>query len=136
MLSEAIRKLDVNARYVPALVGIAQVVADEVLQRALAINPNSVQALETYAQLLMINGREQEAEEYFDKVLELNPESLKTLSVLAASAALEERMDDFAGINSGLKHSAPATLNFWGISQTASEIIIGSRRQCIRARQH
>ena len=89
--------LDVNARYVPALVGIAQVVGDErSLQRALAINPNSVQALETYAQLLMINGREQEAEEYFDKVLELNPESLKTLSVLAASAALEERMDDFA----------------------------------------
>ena len=107
--------LDVNARYVPALVGIAQVVADErSLQRALAINPNSVQALETYAQLLMINGREQEAEEYFDKVLELNPESLKTLSVLAASAALEERMDDFAGYQQRVEAFSPGNAEFLG----------------------
>ena len=107
--------LDVNARYVPALVGIAQVVGDErSLQRALAINPNSVQALETYAQLLMINGREQEAEEYFDKVLELNPESLKTLSVLAASAALEERMDDFAGYQRRVEAFSPGNAEFLG----------------------
>ncbi|MEC8701639.1 MAG: tetratricopeptide repeat protein, partial [Pseudomonadota bacterium] len=107
--------LDVNARYVPALVGIAQVVGDErSLQRALAINPNSVQALETYAQLLMINGREQEAEEYFDKVLELNPESLKTLSVLAASAALEERMDDFAGYQQRVEVFSPGNAEFLG----------------------
>ena len=107
--------LDVNARYVPALVGIAQVVGDErSLQRALAINPNSVRALETYAQLLMINGREQEAEEYFDKVLELNPESLKTLSVLAASAALEERMDDFAGYQQRVEAFSPGNAEFLG----------------------
>ena len=107
--------LDVNARYVPALVGIAQVVGDErSLLRALAINPNSVQALETYAQLLMINGREQEAEEYFDKVLELNPESLKTLSVLAASAALEERMDDFAGYQRRVEAFSPGNAEFLG----------------------
>ncbi|MEC8740056.1 MAG: tetratricopeptide repeat protein [Pseudomonadota bacterium] len=107
--------LDVNARYVPALVGLAQVVGDErSLQRALAINPNSVQALETYAQLLMINGREQEAEEYFDKVLELNPESLKTLSVLAASAALEERMDDFAGYQQRVEAYSPGNAEFLG----------------------
>jgi len=107
--------LDVNARYVPALVGIAQVVGDErSLQRALAINPNSVQALETYAQLLMINGREQEAEEYFDKVLELNPESLKTLSVLAASAALEERMDDFAVYQQRVEAFSPGNAEFLG----------------------
>ena len=107
--------LDVNARYVPALVGIAQVVGDErSLQRALAINPNSVQALETYAQLLMKNGREQEAKEYFDKVLELNPESLKTLSVLAASAALEERMDDFAGYQQRVEAFSPRNAEFLG----------------------
>ena len=107
--------LDLNARYVPALVGIAQIVGDErSLQRALAINPNSVQALETYAQLLMINGREQEAEEYFDKVLELNPESLKTLSVLAASAALEERMDDFAGYQQRVEAFSPGNAEFLG----------------------
>ena len=104
-----------NARYVPALVGIAQVVGDErSLLRALAINPNSVQALETYAQLLMINGREQEAEENFDKVLELNPESLKTLSVLAASAALEERMDDFADYQRRVEAFSPGNAEFLG----------------------
>ena len=107
--------LEVNSRYVPALVGIAQVVGDEKsLLRALAINPNSVQALETYAQLLMINGREQEAEEYFDKVLELNPESLKTLSVLAASAALEERFDDFAGYQRRVEAFSPGNAEFLG----------------------
>ncbi len=54
--------LDVNSRYVPALVGIARVVGDErALQRALAINPNSVPAMETYGQLLMRNGREDDA---------------------------------------------------------------------------
>ena len=107
--------LEVNSRYVPALVGIAQVVGDEKsLLRALAINPNSVQALETYAQLLMINGREQEAEEYFDKVLELNPESLKTLSVLAASAALEERFDDFADYQRRVEAFSPGNAEFLG----------------------
>ena len=62
----------------------------------------------------MINGREQEAEEYFDKVLELNPESLKTLSVLAASAALEERMDDFAGYQQRVEAFSPGNAEFLG----------------------
>ena len=45
--------LDINNRYVPALVGIARVVGDErSLQRALAINPNYVPALETYGQCI------------------------------------------------------------------------------------
>lgn len=89
--------LDINSRYTGALVGIANVVGDErALQRALAINPNSVSAMETYGQLLLINGRDAEARDYFSKVLALNPESLKTLSILASQAALEERMDDYA----------------------------------------
>lgn len=88
--------LDINGRYVPALVGMANVVGDErALQRALAINPNSVPAMETYGQLLMVNGREEEALDYFDRVLAINPEALKTLSVLAAKAALELRESDY-----------------------------------------
>ncbi|HBW84201.1 MAG TPA: hypothetical protein DEF79_09200 [Gammaproteobacteria bacterium] len=107
--------LDVNDRYVPALVGIARVVGDErALQRALAINPNSVQALETYAQLLMINGREQEAREYFDKALELNPESLKTLSALASAAALEERKEDFESYQQRVEAFSPGNAEFLG----------------------
>lgn len=88
--------LDINGRYVPALVGMANVVGDErALQRALAINPNSIPAMETYGQLLMINGREEEAEDYFSRVLAINPESLKTLSVLASKAVLEKRDADY-----------------------------------------
>ncbi len=107
--------LDINGRYVPALVGIAQVVGDErALQRALAINPNYVPALETYGQLLMMNSREDEAQEYFRQVLALNPESLTTLGVLAAAAALEEREDDYANYKAQVDAFSPDNPEFLG----------------------
>ena len=107
--------LDVNGRYVPALVGIANVVGDErALQRALAINPNSIPAMETYGQLLMLNGREDEAMDYFERVLALNPESLKTLSVLASKAALEERSDAYADYLAQVEAFSPKNPIFLG----------------------
>jgi tetratricopeptide (TPR) repeat protein len=107
--------LEVNNRYVPALVGIARVVGDErSLQRALAINPNSIPALETYAQLLMMNGREDEAMAYFTQVLALNPESLKTLSILAAQAALNERMDEYDNYYEQVQAFSPGNAQFLG----------------------
>ena len=107
--------LDVNGRYVPALVGIANVVGDErALQRALAINPNSIPAMETYGQLLMLNGREDEAMDYFERVLALNPESLKTLSVLASKAALEERSDAYADYLAQVEAFSPNNPIFLG----------------------
>lgn len=88
--------LEINSRYVPALVGMARITGDErALQRAIAINPNSPQAMETYGQLLLINEREAEALRYFDEVRAINPEALKTLSTLAAQAALQERQGDY-----------------------------------------
>lgn len=107
--------LDINNRYLPALVGIAKVVGDErSLQRALAINPNSIPALETYGQLLMINGREDEAMAYFTQVLALNPESLKTLSILAARAALNEQMDEYERYRSQVEEFSPNNPYFLG----------------------
>lgn len=107
--------LDINSRYVPALVGIARVVGDERrLQRALAINPNSIPALETYAQLLMMNGREDEAMAYFTQVLALNPESLKTISILAAQAALNERMDEYENYYQQVQAFSPGNAQFLG----------------------
>ena len=95
--------------------GIANVVGDErALQRALAINPNSVPAMETYGQLLLRNGRDAEAQDYFTKVLALNPESLKTLSVLASQAALEERMDDYAARLAQVEAFSPGNAVFLG----------------------
>ena len=107
--------LDINGRYVPALVGMANVVGDErVLQRALAINPNSIPAMETYGQLLMVNGREEEAQDYFERVLALNPESLKILSVLASQAALEERSADYEGYLAQVESFSPNNPTFLG----------------------
>ena len=107
--------LDINSRYLPALVGMASVVGDEsVLLRALAINPNSIPAMETYGQLLMINGREEEAQDYFQRVLAINPESLKTLSALASQAVFEERTDDYAGYLAQLDSFSPGNPTFLG----------------------
>jgi len=107
--------LDINSRYPSALVGIANVVGDErALQRALAINPNSVPAMETYGQLLLRNGRDAEAQDYFSKVLALNPESIKTLSILASQAALEERMDDYAARLAQVEAFSPGNAVFLG----------------------
>jgi tetratricopeptide (TPR) repeat protein len=107
--------IDINGRYVPALVGLANVVGDErALQRALAVNPNSIPAMETYGQLLMINGREEEAQDYFERVLALNPESLKTLSVLASRAALEERSAEYEGYLAQVESFSPRNPIFLG----------------------
>ncbi len=107
--------LEINSRYTPALVGIARVVGDErALQRALAINPNFVPALETYGQLLMMNGREDEAQDYFEQVLALNPESLKTLSTLAAGAALKERSEEYERYRARVEAFSPNNPQFLG----------------------
>ncbi len=107
--------LDINSRYVPALVGVARVISDErALQRALAINPNSIPAMETYGQMLLRAGREEEAMDYFTQVLALNPEAIKTLSILAAQAALEERMDDYEDYRQQVEAFSPNNPEFLG----------------------
>ncbi len=110
--------LEINSRYTDALVGIAQVAGDErALQSALSVNPNSVPTLEIYGQLLLRNERnerKEEAEEYFNRALALNPESLKTLSVLASQAALEERTEDFANYRSQVEAFSPNNPKFLG----------------------
>ena len=107
--------LDINSRHVPALVGMAKVGGDErSLTRALAINPNSVLALETYGQLLLINNREAEAQEYFDRALNLNPQSLKSLSILAAQAALNQREEEYEQHKAQVDSFSPDNPQFLG----------------------
>lgn len=107
--------LDINSRYLPALIGIAKVVGDErALQRALAINPNSVPAMETYAQLYLRNGRKEVAFEYLAQVLEVNPESLKTLSILAADAILNERTAEYEDYRARVQAFSPDNPEFLG----------------------
>ncbi|MED5413068.1 MAG: tetratricopeptide repeat protein [Pseudomonadota bacterium] len=107
--------LDINSRYVPALVGMARVVGDErSLQRALAINPSSVIAMEAYGQLLLMASRQDEALEYFERVLNINPESLKTLSILAAQAAFNQREDEYEAFKSRVDEFSPNNPQFLG----------------------
>lgn len=88
--------LEINSRYAPALVGMAKITGDErALQRALAINPNHVPAMEVYGRILQRTGREEEAAGHFSRALNLNPEALGVLSALASQAAMEERMTDY-----------------------------------------
>ncbi|MYA36527.1 MAG: tetratricopeptide repeat protein [Gammaproteobacteria bacterium] len=89
--------LEINGRFTPALVGMAKITGDErALQRALAINPNSVPAMEILGRILQRSGREEEAVGHFSRALNLNPEALGVLSALASEAAMEERMADYA----------------------------------------
>ncbi len=107
--------LAVNSRYLPALVGIARVTGNrEALERALAINPSSVLALETQAQLLFINDAEEEALAAIDEALAINPESMKSLSLLGAKAALEEREQDFAELRARIDAFSPNNPQFLG----------------------
>ncbi len=88
--------LEVNNRHVPALVGLARITGDErSLQRALAINPNAVPAMEVWGRQLQRNERVEEAAGHFSRALDLNPEALGVLSAMAAQAAMEERMADY-----------------------------------------
>ena len=107
--------LAVNPRYLPALTGLARVTGDRgALERALAVNPSFVPALETQAQLFFVNDFEDDALEAIDRALSLNPESLKSLSLLGAKAALEERTQDFAEIRARVDAFSPSNPQFLG----------------------
>jgi tetratricopeptide (TPR) repeat protein len=107
--------LGLNSRYVPALVGISKVVGDErAIQRAMAINPNYVPALEAYGQLLLLNDRQAEAQAIFDQILASNSEALKTLSVMAAQAMMEERQADYDELFRQVEAFSPGNPKFLG----------------------
>ena len=91
-----------NARYVPALVGMARVAqgraANEFLDAALQINRRSVAALVTRAGLLITDDRYDAAEKNLTEALETNPQSAEALTLLAAIAYLGGDHDKFQKI--------------------------------------
>ncbi|MDP2140814.1 MAG: peptidase MA family metallohydrolase [Gammaproteobacteria bacterium] len=107
--------LQLNRRFVPALVGQSMISGGErTLLFALDVNPRDVSALETMATLLVANNRLDEAREFIDRALEVNPESLKSLSILAAQAALKERDAEFAAIEARVNAFSPDNARFYG----------------------
>lgn len=106
--------LDVNARYTPALVGLARISAPErYLTRALDINPRDVAALETFGAMLLRNEREEEGRRFLDQALAVNAESIGALSALAGLAALQDDMSAFAAIEQRLADSQLGRADFY-----------------------
>lgn len=107
--------LDINRRYGPALIGQARISGGErSLNFALNVNPRDVKALETMAELLVLNDRQDEAEEFLDRALAVNPESLKALSLKAAQAALKEDFESFARLEAQVNAFSPENPLFYG----------------------
>lgn len=105
--------LEVNSRYIPALVGLARAVGDQrSLQRAMALNPNSVAALQTYATGMMRSNQKDEALSVLQQALEINPESLPVLSTLAAEAKLMEREDEYQELLARVESFSPDNPEF------------------------
>lgn len=81
--------LSINPRHAEALVGMARSVGhpsqqDTLAQRALSVNPNSVEALSLLAELHIRDGLYDEAEAYLQRALDVNPSSIQALAHLAS----------------------------------------------------
>jgi tetratricopeptide (TPR) repeat protein len=92
--------LSINARHVPALVGLARATPNferqEVLaEQALRINPNLTDALDLLASLRVVDGLYSEAEAFTDRALAINPNSISTL---AQRASIEHLRGDTAAV--------------------------------------
>jgi tetratricopeptide (TPR) repeat protein len=94
--------LEADARWTPALVGLARTLADDnppqaiaAARRALEINPSSVEAMVFLAAQAVDADRRQEARELLDKALDVNPSSLEARAMLAAMAYVEDQVQAF-----------------------------------------
>lgn len=91
-----------NPKWVPALVGAAQTLADEnppqameLAKQALAVNPSSVDAHLFIAGEAVDAGRRDEARESLQKALEINPSRLEAHALLAGIAFVEDKTAEF-----------------------------------------
>lgn len=106
--------LAVNRRYPPALIGQAMISGGErSLAYALEVNPRDATALETMASLLILNNRLDDAAEYLNQALQVNPEALKSLSMLAALAALHEEQTEYDRLHARVNAFSPNNSKFY-----------------------
>ena len=94
--------LQVDARYVPALIGSARALSDDnppqaiaLAKRALEANPSSVEADVFLAEQAVDAGRRDEARELLAKALEVNPSDLEAHALVAAIAFVDDKTQDF-----------------------------------------
>lgn len=107
--------LEINRRYGPALIGQAKISGGErSLNFALSVNERDVRALETMATLLVLNNRQEDAEEYIEAALAINPESITSLSLKATQAAMKEEFAEYARLEERVKSFSPNNPHFYG----------------------
>jgi len=107
--------LEINRRYGPALIGQAKINGGErSLGFALSVNERDVKALETMATLLVLNSRQEDAEEYIEAALAINPESITSLSLKATQAAMKEEFAEYAQLEARVKAFSPNNPHFYG----------------------
>lgn len=107
--------LAINRRYGPALIGQAKISGGErSLNFALSVNERDVKALESMATLLVLNNRQEEAEEFIEAALAINPESITSLSLKATQAALKEEFVEYARLEAQVSSFSPNNPHFYG----------------------
>lgn len=107
--------LEINRRYGPALIGQAKISGGErSLSFALSVNERDVRALETMATLLVLNNRQEDAQEYIEAALAINAESITSLSLKATQAALKEEFVEYARIEAQVNSFSPNNPHFYG----------------------
>jgi tetratricopeptide (TPR) repeat protein len=94
--------LQVDATYVPALLGSAAALADDnppqaiaIARRALEVNPSSVEALVFLASAELDQSHHDDARQSLQKALAVNPSSLDAHALLAAVAYVEGKDADY-----------------------------------------
>jgi cellulose synthase operon protein C len=94
--------LEIDATYVPALLGSARALADEdtpqaiaIARRALQVNPSSVAAHVFLASQAIDQSHHDEAKEALDQALAINPSSLEARALLAGLAYLQRNEAEF-----------------------------------------
>ena len=110
--------LSVNPRHTDLLVGYAQSLGsfdqqEELLQKALRINPNSVPALNKLAELRIQDGLYSEAQELLGRALDVNPNSVPSLAHLASVHYLEEHTSAFEETEQHALNVDPRAGNFY-----------------------
>ncbi|MEX0737730.1 MAG: tetratricopeptide repeat protein [Pseudohongiella sp.] len=106
--------LEINRRYAPALVGLARVESPERnLSRALDANSRNVAALQTFGELMLRNGREEEGLGFLEQALDINPESVSALATLAARAAMNDDMAEFDRLLQQVNAFSPESAGFY-----------------------
>ena len=106
--------LEINRRYAPALVGLARIESPERnLSRALDANSRSVAAMQTFAELMLRNGREEEGLRFLDQALEINSEHVPALATLAARAVMRDETEEFERLRQRVNAFSPENANFY-----------------------